>query len=298
MGPEPAADDRRGVGRVLEVGAVPGAGDEGHRGVRPDRAGQPSGEGGELGVVDSCQHEDGNVDRGETVPQRLLGAGAGEAQARGETRSRVGQPLLAGRGRRQADRRTVAGPATRRGTPRRRPARCGRPAPGRRRAGPPARTRRRCRPWLRSAPGARPGRAGPGPDGAPGVRPSSSRRRWRGRRCRRAASPRWRGRPSTPPEPPWPGASTSTSSWSRARSSANRPQQRPVWVKPWTSTRRSAVPSARTCSGPTTAAWSGPAVESVTSRSVGPPSAPARRLPPWPNRHPSAPTCRSPMSAT
>ena len=35
---------------------------------------------------------------------------------------------------------------------------------------------------------------------------------------------------------PWPGASTSTTSWSAARASASGPQQRPVWVNPWTST--------------------------------------------------------------
>src|SRR5687767_600357 len=37
-------------------------------------------------------------------------------------------------------------------------------------------------------------------------------------------------------EPPWPGASTRMTSWSVARSAASGPQQRPVWVKPWTRT--------------------------------------------------------------
>src|SRR3546814_558618 len=48
---------------------------------------------------------------------------------------------------------------------------------------------------------------------------------------------------STSADRPWPGASTRITSWSRARSSASGPQQRPVWVKPWTSTIGGPAPS-------------------------------------------------------
>ncbi len=80
-----------------------------------------------------------------------------------------------------------------------------------------------------------------------GGRPSTGRRRSRRSRRGRARRP-------------------ATSSWSRARSSAKAPQHRPVWVKPWTSTSRSAgrstAPLGR--SGPTVSACRRPAVGSVT----------------------------------
>src|SRR5436190_17908523 len=57
---------------------------------------------------------------------------------------------------------------------------------------------------------------------------------------------------NTSAERPWPGASTSTSSWSAASASSSGPQQRPVWVKPCTSTSRGPEPR---CSANRDMAW-------------------------------------------
>src|SRR5690554_4857941 len=63
-------------------------------------------------------------------------------------------------------------------------------------------------------------------------------------------------------EPPCPGASTNTSSWSAARSSGRGPQHLAVWVKPWTSTSRAPRPVVST--------WSdGEGFSSATVRTLG-----------------------------
>src|SRR5215471_6503421 len=64
----------------------------------------------------------------------------------------------------------------------------------------------------------------------PGPPASASRRPVAGRSAATAA------------EPPWPGASTRTTSRSRASAGASGPQHRRFWPKPWTSTIRGRPP--------------------------------------------------------
>ena len=76
----------------------------------------------------------------------------------------------------------------------------------------------------------------------------------------------------TADDPAWPGMSTSTTSWSEARSSANVPHARPVWLKPWASTTLRPGPAAPgpepdvvVVAAPAAPAGSGTPVAPVTS---------------------------------
>ena len=135
--------------------------------------------------------------RREAVPQRLLGARAGEPQARRQAVHGVAAAVVeVGVGER---RRTSAGRPSGRGTRRGRRARATRRGPRRRPGARPARRRRRCPPVALTGRAARRGRAGRWRGAGTGARPSSSRRTSPVRRPRRAARRRRRGRPGRPP---------------------------------------------------------------------------------------------------
>ena len=132
----------------LEVGSVVGPVDHHQAGRRPPmRVHQPPAELGELGVPAAGHHQHRHGQLAAAVPQRLLGAGPGQPEARGEARRRVA--LAARRARwppsgtspniglathRSTNAATVSsgGPAAGRVEPRR-------PAPRRHAAGRPAR---------------------------------------------------------------------------------------------------------------------------------------------------------------
>ena len=84
-----------------------GAGDHHRRGAGPDRAGQAIGQLAELVVPFPCHAPHGHLDGPEPVPQRLHGAGAGMAQAAGQSGRGVGPALLveAGPGRKSREQR-------------------------------------------------------------------------------------------------------------------------------------------------------------------------------------------------
>ncbi len=60
--------------------------------VRADSGDQPLGQRDVLRVERARDHQYGHVELAQPVPQRLLRAGAGEPEARGQSRRRVGQP--------------------------------------------------------------------------------------------------------------------------------------------------------------------------------------------------------------
>ena len=238
------SDGQEGVG-LLEVGGVAGV-----RRRRRASAFGADGRGQALGRarvnLASCAPattSTGMVELAEPVPQRLLGAGAGQAQAGGQARRRccARRSSTCGRARRAA-RRTAAGPATRRGRRRRRRARRW-PASASSAARRAARSAASSMPGggADAAPAARPS-VGAGERGvqARGGRPSSSRRRRPARRRRpRQRGAVARGRRRTR------GRAAVAGRVDQRRPRGRRPgrrrsapSDRPVWVKPWTSTTR------------------------------------------------------------
>ena len=165
-------------------------------GQRPD---QTLAEGGEAQVGGAGQHQYRHRQPGQGIPQRLLGAGAGQAQAGGQAGGGVAPPL-AHLGARAA-RRTVGWPTSARGSrPGRRSVRARRPSPRPAPAAAPGPPGPRCRRWRRSAPAGAPGRVARGRHGGRSGRPASSRGDRRG--PRRPPRPAGRRRPAGRPARP------------------------------------------------------------------------------------------------
>ena len=235
---------------------VPGGGERDRR-RRPPPGGAPgpmrghqsAAEVGELRVPATGDDQDRLVECTQAVPQRLLGARPGHAEARGEACRRVAPALVdpVGRVGHPAEQRVGHPPVDERGD-----RVLGRRAvPG-------------IEAWARASSAARRSARSSGILDAGGARhqdeaadqvrtgqrqvqaeacahrvaevvaPPSGRTEERRRRATRSAR--------TSEEPPCPGRSTRTSSWSTARSSASPPQTRRVWVNPWASTRRWPAP--------------------------------------------------------
>lgn len=89
---EEVGDDGGGRLGLFEVRGVPCAGDEGEDAVS-NGAGEARGESGKAEVAGSGEGEHGGVNRREALPERLLGAGPGQPEARGEPGRGVAAPL-------------------------------------------------------------------------------------------------------------------------------------------------------------------------------------------------------------
>ena len=83
-GSEPVTDDPRRLRWLGEVHGVPASGDEGCDAVRRQPS-DPQGMDGEARIVGSRHGKHGGAEGTETVPQGLLGAGAAQSEARGES---------------------------------------------------------------------------------------------------------------------------------------------------------------------------------------------------------------------
>ena len=208
----------------------------------------------ELGVVAAGDAAASGIDSSaEAVPQRLLGAGAGEAQARRPARPRCSCSALgssAAAGARPANSGRASHSSTNASTP----------IASIRSASASSAARRAARSSASSMPAVAPISTRPSHQvgvgrgrgaGAAG-RPSSSRGRWPARRPsaeqlggRRARSAVDVGRAAVAGE-----VDRDHLVVARPGRSASGPQQRPVWVKPWTSTTGRRCPCAR----PTTSA--------------------------------------------